>query len=313
MNRELLYRFFKNEPRPGEIERVLDWLDADERNHITFETERKNFNSLLVNAPGSIEENPREKGKSVLGRVVKYAAAVAAVIVIALSTGILMRNGLRSELASHTTAIKVPSGQRTNLILQDGTSVWLNSGTEMEYPSIFDRERRVKIEGEAFFDVAHDPQKPFVVETFVCEVEALGTRFNVYADRNKGNFSATLLEGSVRVSKRDSDNNDVLLHPNHTVTLVGGRFQIDRIEDINDYRWPEGLINISNKSFEQLMRIFEKYYDVKIVIRTNELPEMDFDGKVRISDGINHAFEVLRQFADFTYERVSSSNLIYID
>lgn len=110
------------------------------------------------------------------------------------------------------TRVAAPEGQRINLTLQDGTNVWLNSGAEIEYPSLFaGNSRQVRLSGEALFDVSRDTRRPFVVETFACKVEVLGTRFNVNADERHDVFSTALMRGSVRVSSLADPQQQVVL------------------------------------------------------------------------------------------------------
>lgn len=100
-------------------------------------------------------------------------------------------------------SIYVPTGQRVNITLSDGTNVWLNARTKIVYPAVFDKSvRQVAVDGEAYFDVAKDKKRPFIVETGKCNMEVLGTKFNVEGYSDKDDFEVTLMEGSVRVASR---------------------------------------------------------------------------------------------------------------
>lgn len=103
-------------------------------------------------------------------------------------------------LAEQINTLQVPYGQRLKFTLPDGSSVQLNSGAKIEYPSVFKKNlRRVKLSGEAVFDVEHDERCPFVVETFASDIRVLGTKFNVVADERHQRFSTALLQGRVQL------------------------------------------------------------------------------------------------------------------
>jgi len=170
----------------------------------------------------------------------------------------------------------------------------------------------VQLKGEAFFDVSHDRKHPFVVETYACDVEVLGTKFNVKARSEDGEFVASLVEGKVRVTDRFNSNNQVELHPREQVTHLNGRLILGRIPEHEGFLWREGLIAFRDASFGDLLDEFEKYYGVKIEVRRQDMPTNLFTGKIRISEGIDHALWVLQQSADFQYTRNELKDMIYI-
>lgn len=222
-----------------------------------------------------------------------------------------MRAHTYGEIASQITSFETPAGQRVSMNLSDGTHVWLNAGSRIEYPVIFDRkERKVKISGEAMFEVTHDADRPFFVETFASEIEVLGTKFNVIADEARSLFSTTLLEGRVKVSSGDQQ---VILQPDEVVNLIDGHLMVVHNNDPVAMQWPEGIISMKGISFEELMSKFERIYDVRIVYECERIPTIEFaSGKIRVSDGIDHALRVLQHVADFSYERDEEHNIIRI-
>lgn len=184
----------------------------------------------------------------------------------------------------------------------------------LEYPLVFaGGERRVKVAGEAMFDVEHDPAHPFVVETFACDVEVLGTKFDVTAEEREGLFSAALLRGSVKVTNRLTPGEQFVLKPNEEVRLAGRRLNLNAIGSMDDYLWTEGMISIKGLSFGELMHKFEKSFGVKIRIDRARMPEVDYNhGKIRISDGVDSALRLLQMASDFTYTRSEDNGTIVI-
>ena len=201
------------------------------------------------------------------------------------------------------------------MALADGTLVHLNAGTTLEYPVVFShKDRRVKLTGEALFEVAHDAKHPFIVETFATDIQVLGTKFNVLADSENGLFSTTLVEGRVKVTSRKDPAESIILQPNDRVVLEHGRLYKERVPDFDDLCWTEGLIHLKKMPFDELMAIFERAFDVRIEIERETLPQINvMSGEVRISDGVDYALHVVQLVSTgFTYTRDEKSNVIMI-
>lgn len=311
MEKETLYRFFSAEADPDTERRIMEWLDADEANRRTFDRERAVYDALLLFAPAP------KRAEGVAGlrlrRIAGYAVRIAAVLALALGVSWGYVSHRERGWERLTNRIVVPSGQRINLTLQDGTTVWLNSGAEIEYPALFaDGARQVRLRGTALFDVRRDAEHPFVVETFACKVEVLGTRFSVDADEQHGAFSTTLLRGRVRVTPHDTPEQQLTLEPNEKVSLHHGQLSLERADDPNDYLWAEGLISVGGCTFEQLLHRFEHCYGVRFEVRLSELPRLEAIGKIRISDGIEHALGILQRTCPFNYTYDHETNTITI-
>ena len=290
MEKETLYRFYKGEATSDEQRRLMEWLDADQENRRIFDRERGMYNALLLFAP----EEKAARGRLLnWRRVTRYAVQAAAVVILAVGIGWGYVSYKERSWANLMTRVAAPEGQRINLTLQDGTNVWLNSGAEIEYPSLFaGNSRQVRLSGEALFDVSRDTRRPFVVETFACKVEVLGTRFNVNADERHDVFSTALMRGSVRVS-----------------SLADLRTS----DDPNEYLWAEGLISVSGRSFADILHRFEHCYGVRFDVKLDRMPDIEAMGKIRISDGIEHALCILQRSCSFhyAYEQETSTITIY--
>ena len=320
MNPELIYKYLENTATDDEMKQVLDWLDADPAHVRELDELDKVMAASVIYGPDVLSPAPAKKaarrislGRIPLRRIVRYAAELAAVAVVGIGVARMLADDRIEEWTRRTTALEVPAGQYLSMELQDGTKVWLNAGTRLEYPLVFaGGERRVKVAGEAMFDVEHDPAHPFVVETFACEV--LGTKFDVMAEEREGLFSAALLRGSVKVTNRLTPGEQFVLKPNEEVRLAGRRLNLNAIGSMDDYLWTEGMISIKGLSFGELMHKFEKSFGVKIRIDRARMPEVDYNhGKIRISDGIEHALCILQRSCSFhyAYEQETSTITIY--
>lgn len=316
MNTELLYKYLENTATDAEMEQVLNWLDADPAHQRELDELDKVMAASIIYGPDIRESAPVKKSGRVipLRRIVRYAAELAAVLLIGFGVSWMFTENRIEKWTRQTTALEVPSGQYLSMKLQDGTTVWLNSGTRLEYPLVFaGKERRVKVSGEAMFDVEYDPQHPFVVETFACDVEVLGTKFDVTADEAEGVFSTALLRGSVKVTNRLMPGEQFILKPNEEVRLTGRRLNLNQIGRMDDYLWTEGMISIKGLSFTDLMSKFEKSFGVKILIDRSRIPVIDYNhGKIRISDGVDSALRLLQMASDFTYTRNEDDGTIVI-
>ena len=169
MDRETLYKFFEGAASYEEEVRIRQWMEHSPENRREFLKERKIFDSmLLLGDEKTIEEKMRHKSWSLssLGtELIKIAAAVAVTLGLSLLYQFVSdKNGVVPM-----QSIYVPTGQRVNITLSDGTNVWLNACSEMTYPASFSEDiRRVSLKGEAYFDVSKDVEHPFVVQTKKC-------------------------------------------------------------------------------------------------------------------------------------------------
>lgn len=315
MNRDLLFKYVENTASDAEIEQVLDWLDADPAHQRELnEIDRTLAASILHGTNIRQSQAGTQKRIRPLRRIIRYVAELAAVVAIGFGLSWLLTEKRVDEWSHKTTALEVPKGHYMNMKLQDGTTVWLSSGSVLEYPLIFGRgERRVKLSGEAMFDVEHNAAQPFIVETFAGNIEVLGTKFDVVAYQNDNLFSTAVLRGSVRVTNRLAQGEQFTLEANDRVRLTGSRLESEKIEDFDDYLWTEGVISIKGLSFEDLMMKFERTFGVKVIIDRSRMPTVNYNrGKIRISDGIDSALRLLQLASDFSYSRDEEDGTIII-
>ena len=312
MDKITLYRFFAGEASENEKSRIKAWLEEDEAHHQQLLDERACFDAMLLADDKALEQ--RRPASYLLRRIGIQAARWAAVLVLAFAASYwLLEHRQEAVPREAVNVVSVPLGQRTELMLADGTKVYLNAGSTLSYPSAFGQDgRQVELDGEAYFEVTRDEGKPFVVHTQMCDVEVLGTKFNVEAYSEQNAFSAALMEGRVKVGNNYRTSDVVYLAPNERVKLKGGELDVERIDDYDVYRWREGLICFTDENFVNLMKRIEKYYGVKLVVENRELSKHSFSGKFRISDGVDNLLRVLRRDVRFNYERSADQDTIYI-
>ena len=314
MEKETLYRYVACQASPEEETAVLTWLEADPAHESELAKVQRQHDLVALSAPVINELYAKDRRRRFGSVLRRWSAAAAAVVLLAFGGYYFHAARDFSRQGERLLSVSVPHGQRVSLTLQDGTSVWLNAGTTLRYPALFTgRERRVEIEGEARFEVVHDAKHPFIVRTYACDVEVLGTKFDVTAEEREGLFSAALLRGSVKVTNRLTPGEQFVLKPNEEVRLAGRRLNLNAIGSMDDYLWTEGMISIKGLSFGELMHKFEKSFGVKIRIDRARMPEVDYNhGKIRISDGVDSALRLLQMASDFTYTRSEDNGTIVI-
>lgn len=140
-------------------------------------------------------------------KVLRYAGVAAAILLLGIAVDHVLLSQRMNRWLQQQTTVEVPAGQHIRLTLGDGSIVELNAQSRIVYPAIFPKgERRVQLSGEAIFNVAHNSECPFIVETFACDVEVLGTHFDVIANQAENRFSTALFSGRVAVTNKKTEN-----------------------------------------------------------------------------------------------------------
>lgn len=324
MTKELLYKYFRREATPEQEREIDRWLGESPDNLKVYKEASDEYELLVMTAgldsiKGAVRSKEVPEAETATGkerirtvwRIITGAAAAAALFFIATWISDLR---VEKELSENLISVTALPGQIMSTTLSDGTVITLNSGSTLSYPALFrGKERIVRLEGEAYFDVEHDESQPFIVKTFASDIRVLGTEFNVDAEKDKGNFSVTLVEGSIKVTDANDPAREMIMEPGDKVFLCAGRLEKEEVEAKDEIRWKDGIVDIGGLDFAQLMDKLELAFGVKIVIDRDTMPELMFtDGRLRISDGIEYALKVLQDGADFTWKKDFRTGTIYI-
>jgi ferric-dicitrate binding protein FerR (iron transport regulator) len=179
-----------------------------------------------------------------------------------------------------------------SVTLADGSRVWLNAGSSIKYPVAFiSKERKVEITGEAYFEVAHNASKPFIVTKGETSITVLGTHFNVNTYDDEDALRITLLEGSVAV-KRESSN--VKLKPGEQAVLSATSHSLLTTGSVDTdavMAWKNGFFQFNNTPIDVIMRQVEKWYDVDVVY--NGSIKQTFNGKIPRTVNASDLFKIL--------------------
>jgi transmembrane sensor len=178
------------------------------------------------------------------------------------------KSGSSSGLEYNT--IETPNGGRYEIALPDGTHVWMNAASTLKYPASFSslKERRVELQGEAYFQVAKDKQHPFIVKTAQQEVKVLGTHFNINSYANEPETKTTLLEGSVNVANLNGKNSKILT-PGQQATVKGDDMKVGDADVDQAMSWKNGDFVFVGEDLKAVMRQVARWYDVEIEYQGN--------------------------------------------
>ncbi|MBV7532078.1 FecR family protein [Chitinophaga sp. sic0106] len=187
--------------------------------------------------------------------------------------------------------LSTPAGMKYKIMLPDGSAVWLNAASSLTYPAVFAAgNRTVKLQGEAFFDIAADPAKPFIVQAGNQSVQVLGTRFNVNAYPEDGEHKTTLLQGAVKVSQ---GNNAIIIQPGQQ-TICSNETAIRKVnaDTEKETAWINNLFSFKNDNLPAVMRDIARWYNVSIRYNGN-LPDERFFGEISRSSKLEDVLKIL--------------------
>ncbi len=202
----------------------------------------------------------------------------------------------------------VPYGKRSILVLADGSKVHLNSGTRMEFPSMFSgEEREIRVEGEIFIEVVKQENVPFIIQTPNSRITVFGTSFNVSSYSDEDSESVVLVEGSVEVK---SENSVLILKPNEMAVIEDGNIQYRQV-DVSDYVcWTSGYMQLNKTPLNDVLRKIERYYNVNFQYGTDlELNVHTCSGKLFLSDNFNDVLEAFSKMTYLQYERYDDKSI----
>lgn len=189
--------------------------------------------------------------------------------------------------------IETPRGRQFQLVLEDGTKVWLNAASSIHFPVVFDGdERRVDITGEAYFEVAKNKQKPFRVGVSGTIVEVLGTHFNINSYADEASVNTTLLEGSVKVI---NGNDQKILSPGQQAQ-VNAKGELRFLKSVNTdevVAWKNNFFSFNNADIKRLMRQLSRWYDVDIVFKGENTDSVTFNGDISRTVNLSTVLKML--------------------
>jgi ferric-dicitrate binding protein FerR (iron transport regulator) len=270
---------------------------------ITWLSQRSTSNPLAVkpavtNAPNDIAAGTEgavlklANGRTILLDTAKngnLSTGLAATVV--KSNGTLAINGDDAAVNEAYNTLITPRARQQRLVLNDGTQVWLNAESSIHFPVAFHgNTREVEITGEAYFEVAKDAGKPFIVHVNDAAVTVLGTHFNVMAYSNEPAVVTTLVEGAVKFTKRD---HSLMLKPGQQSRMSGNEVKLVPDADVDlALAWMIGMQSFDSADIRSIMLTIERWYDVDVVYEGN-IPYRTFSGEIPRSANLSQLLKLL--------------------
>lgn len=305
------------------LEQVWDLGERDEKADLE-ETYKKH----KLKFKGELDFEDRSGAMS---GYIKNPVLIASFVCLLLFMGVYFSNFYQTANKEERIEIIANKGVRKEIKLPDGTLVRLNSDSKISYDlDMQNRDQRiVSLTGEAFFKVAHDKERPFVVKTSKIAIKVLGTEFNVKEYPGDRESETTLMKGSIELTLNGRSDQKFILKPSEKFALVernekladkhsSSILMIDNIspvkfgntEYIQEISWVENKFVFQNESFEDLLPKLERWYNVRIILEDPAIKSYRFTG-IFINENINQALEAMQLIKSFNYKLTENEVKIY--
>lgn len=315
---EKLVAYLNGTLSPYEVEQVEAWYGESQQNqkmleqvyYISFMSDRigsykhADVERSLASLKRRIHDNERKK--SFVYRISKYYGRAIAASVIA---GLLVLGGVMTakvaQYVSKPFTIVTALGQRTQVVLPDGTKVWVNACSKLEYYSaLFSRERRVNMEGEAYFEVKTEKGTPFIVTSSGMQTRVLGTKFNIRTNEQEHLVIATLFSGSIKASADKMKVAGIVMKPHQQLlyNTETGYTRLTENPSSDALDWINGKLNFQHATMEEIARELERYYNVDIVFMDSGLQRERFTCDFDTADNIYNILSTLQLTKTFNYK-----------
>lgn len=290
------------------------------------------------------EEQPVRKS-GMVRTLVRYVAAAACIAAMATVSVVLWRMYCPPETPKQNI-ISTKNGSRSKIQLPDGTHVWLNAGSQLTYNDSFGKDlREITLMGEAFFDVAKDAEHPFVIHANDINIKVLGTSFNVRAYPDDKRTEAALIQGLIEVSFNGRPSDRMYLKPNEKISVMNGEIQRMDLNEkatvvsthplsrsaeeplisfskigqaspsdttILETAWIRNKLIFRNKSFDELAKDMERWYNVSFEYKDSALMQKHFTGSF-YHETVAEALDILRLSYPFHYTMDKNMNIVVIE
>lgn len=311
----LILLFLNKEISASELQVLHEWVYLSAENKAYFKSFQtawrqsgKYADPHRFNASAGYEEftkriNSNIKEKTIpFRRLFTYAASILLAFLVGnVVTGIQNKT---ADVPLLTYSVEAPLASKLKVNLPDGSVVWLNAGSSLTYDNQFNiQNRNIQIEGEGYFDIAHNKDCPFIVKSGTSQIRVLGTKFNLkdYADDNL--FKVTLLEGKIEYLN-SSVQQPVLLAPNQMISYnkTTRLIKKEQVRACDSNGWINGNLILNQEKLGDIAKVLERSFDVKFVFEKATLKDLRFYGDLTIeADNLNEIMEVMTATNKFNY------------
>lgn len=301
MDIDLLKKFYRGACSKDEAQKVISWFSSKEHKEKLLEQLQASWEQfelpddeiLLGHYSDKILQGIHSRRRREALSVAEdqkirylninrfYSLRIASIVFLAVCVSFILQIFMQPapEEGSSLLVSEVPAGQKRTLILEDGTKITLNAGSKISYPEQFSNDKReVWLEGEAFFEVARDAERPFTVRAGAVNTRVLGTSFNIRAYRDEQHVQVAVASGKVKVSQSDADENFLL--PGKAIDYNAEK-QAFRIGDFNRQEvlaWKEGTLYFKDASYKEVEKALERWYGVEISAEGEAKEDWQYSG-----------------------------------
>ncbi|GAA0885102.1 DUF4974 domain-containing protein [Sphingobacterium siyangense subsp. cladoniae] len=259
-------------------------------------------------ANGTLLELDKQASGIVMGESITYENGKS------IAAAALDKQGMAADPSKVVLELATPLGGIYQITLPDGTKVWLNAGSSLKYPMSFAKnERRVSLEGEAFFEVTKDSARPFKVLSKGQEIEVLGTAFNVNAYPDNTAIKTTLVNGKVKLSNDKRYSEAIYLLPGQQSTNTNnGKIQLANVDTAPFTAWKEGLFYFDETPLSDALQQIGRWYNVEVKYK-GEVPQTHFYGRIKRSKPLRDVLDVLEEGGlRFELSKSDEKNILYV-
>lgn len=306
---KLLDRYLKGEATQEEQRLVEQWLESPAKEPSPWDEMQPELqDQWLEGTYHRIEGTIDAKGKKVVKLAPRLKLAMAsAAIFIGFLVFFFWPSPNHDVPTTSWTSISVPAGKKQYVVLNDGSSVWVNGGSEIKYTAAFgDQTREIYLSGEAYFDVKHDANKPFKVYTGKLTTTVLGTAFNITANKLSKEIKVAVTRGRVQVANESKilgllTPNEQLVYQDQAQSAVQSH-----VNAMATLKWLPDDLYFDNTTFDAAATALEKRYNVQVKFDNEKLKNCRFTGTIQKDKTLEQALNVICEFNHATYKRKSN-------
>lgn len=253
-----------------------------------------------------IREKEFKKKETLVHQISNVYMKVAAILLLPLiiATGLyfIHPDGPSRQHTDNisSSVIHAPMGSRVSFDLPDGTKGWLNGGSSLSYSIPFSKNRKVALEGEAWFDVVHNEQHPFEISAGESKIKVLGTSFNVSAYKEESYVEVVLLSGKVEFSDQ-AQANKVILKPSERLILHDNQVNVNAVDPMKYKGWTDGKLIFRGDDMIEVARRIERWYDVKVELADRSLDQFSFRATFK-DDSLEDVLKLLSMTSPIGYD-----------
>lgn len=313
----LLDRYVKGEASPDEIERVDAWLNQHQNPQAEWQQmDKTSRDKWLSDLFGEIEVNTGiDEPKVIKLRPRRWfwrsIAAVAAVFALFFTTYLLRPTVQKTIYAEKLTVLKVSGNRRQQIILADGSKIWVNSSSQLNYPKVFSgKTREVYLSGEAYFDIQHDPSRPFIIHTGKVITTVLGTAFNIKEDGLQHTIVVTVTRGKVSVANGTQSLGTITPDQEISFNTVNNQHFKKDVDAKKVIAWHEKEIDFNDITFADAAETLQQRFKVKISFANEKVKNCRFTGSALNEEKLDNILKVICTFNNATYKTKADGSIV---